>query len=138
MSTGKILYGAVTTITMDPGALASGSAWQSFRVDNTTLRYVDAELYVQLALAAGTPSGVKKRVNSTAPLPSRTSRRCVPLPGSLKPRVSKVKRGRKLTLPLSTDPEICQKVPGTPAGATGGACSRPESRRDRFSIWREF
>lgn len=44
----KIAYGGSTSITITPGALASGSARQSAAVDNTTNLYVDAVVTVTI------------------------------------------------------------------------------------------
>lgn len=56
MAISQITYSSTANITITVGGLASASARQSAFIDNSSNRYLDAEVYLALQLVAGTPS----------------------------------------------------------------------------------
>jgi hypothetical protein len=59
MSTIKSLFGGLNAITCTIASLASGAAQGSVAVDNSSNQYLDAQLTLLIAVAAGSPSGSK-------------------------------------------------------------------------------
>lgn len=60
MSDIKLAYGTASqAITMTLASLANGSAREATAVDNTTNKFLDAIVYLKIALQAGTPSSEK-------------------------------------------------------------------------------
>lgn len=55
----KSLYGSMVTIACTLASLTSGAARQSTAVDNSTFQYLDVQLALLIAVAAGTPSGAQ-------------------------------------------------------------------------------
>ncbi len=62
MATRNLSYASSASITCTLDSLANGSARECTAVDNGTNKYVDAELYLAIPLAAGTP-GSDKAIN---------------------------------------------------------------------------
>lgn len=60
MSLVKSLYSAMVSIACTLTALATNTAQQSDAVDNSTFQYLDVQLALLIAVAAGTPTGAQQ------------------------------------------------------------------------------
>jgi hypothetical protein len=56
----KLVYGASTDITITLASLADGSARESTAIDNTANLFEDAEVYLAVKLAAGSPASAEE------------------------------------------------------------------------------
>ena len=56
----KLAYGVATNITLTLASLASGSSRECTAVDNTSNLFEDAEVYLAIKLAAGSPASAKE------------------------------------------------------------------------------